>query len=165
MVVKNEKLQYKLTKFLVPQQEIVASLWQKIRSTFHITTGMLVDSIADAQKGTLPPCVAPSTLLLNALWNSSPSFPPDTTLPFPLGKDYVHALYKLCNVHVYIYTERLGYVISVLLVHKRTFSVLKMIPIPVPMNQNNFFYIDIGESILCMDRTRQYYFTMRESVG
>ena len=165
MVVKNEKLQYKLTKFLVPQQEIVASLWQKIRSTFHITTGMLVDSIADAQKGTLPPCVAPSTLLLNALWNSSPSFPPDTTLPFPLGKDYVHALYKLCNVHVYIYTERLGYVISVLLVHKRKFSVLKMIPIPVPMNQNNFFYIDIGESILCMDRTRQYYFTMRESVG
>ena len=126
---------------------------------------VLVDSIADAQKGTLPPCVAPSTLLLNALWNSSPSFPPDTTLPFPLGKDYVHALYKLCNVHVYIYTERLGYVISVLLVHKRKFSVLKMIPIPVPMNQNNFFYIDIGESILCMDRTRQYYFTMRESVG
>jgi hypothetical protein len=30
MGVKNEKLQYKLTKFLVPQQEIVASWWQKI---------------------------------------------------------------------------------------------------------------------------------------
>jgi hypothetical protein len=107
--------------------------------------------------------VAPPTLLLDALRNSSPSFPPDTTLPFPLGKDYIHALYQLCNVRVYIYKERLGYVISVPLMHKRTFNVLKMIPIPVLMNQNSFLYIDVGESILCMDRARQYYFTMRES--
>ena len=124
---------------------------------------MLIDSIADAQKGTLPPRVASPTLLLDALRNSTPSFPPDTTLPFPLGKDYVHALYQICDVRVYIFKERLGYVISVPLVHKRTFSVLKMIPIPVPVNQNNFLYIDVGESILCMDRARQYYFTMRES--
>ena len=33
---------------------------------------MLVDSIANAQKGTLPPRVAPPTLLLDALRNSSP---------------------------------------------------------------------------------------------
>jgi len=99
---------------------------------------MLIDSIADAQKGTLPPRVASPTLLLDALRNSTPSFPPDTTLPFPLGKDYVHALYQICDVRVYIFKERLGYVISVPLVHKRTFSVLKMIPIPVPVNQNNF---------------------------
>ena len=75
----------------------------------------------------------------------------------------MHALYQLCNVHVYIYRERLGYVISIPLVHKRTFNVLKMIPIPVPMNQNNFLYIYVGESILCMDRARQYYLTMKES--
>jgi hypothetical protein len=53
---------------------------------------ILVDSIADAQKRILPPRVAPLTLLLDALRNSSPSFPPDNTLPFPLGKDYIHAL-------------------------------------------------------------------------
>ena len=113
---------------------------------------VLVESIVYAQKVTLPPRVAPPALLLGALKNSSPSFPPpDTTLPFPLGKDYMHALYLLCNVHVYIYRERLGYVISVPLVHKRTFNVLRMIPIPVPMNQDFFLYIDVGESILCMD--------------
>jgi len=123
---------------------------------------VLIDSIADAQKGTLPQRVAPPTLLLDALRNSSPSFPPDTTLPFPLGKDYVHALYQLCDVRVYIFRERLSYVISVPLVHKRTFSVFKMIPIPVPVNQNNFVYIDVGESILCIDRAKQYYFTMKE---
>jgi len=54
-------------------------------------------------------------------------------------------------------------VISVPLVQKRTFSLLRMIPIPVPMNQNSFLYIDVGESILCMDRAGQYYFTMGES--
>jgi hypothetical protein len=109
---------------------------------------VLVDSIADAQKGNLPPHVATPTLLLNVLRDSSPSFPPDTTLPFPLGKDYIHALYQLCDIHVYIYKERLGYVISVPLVH---------------MNQNSFLYIDVGESVLCIDRARQYYFTMMES--
>jgi len=120
--------------------------------TIQRALDILVDGFAGAQKGTLPPRVAPPTLLLEALRNSSPSFPSNTTLPFPLGKDYIHALYQLCNVHVYIFRERLGYVISVPLVHKRTFSVLKMIPIPVPMNQNSFLYVDIGESILCMDR-------------
>jgi hypothetical protein len=124
---------------------------------------ILVDSIADAQKEILPPRVATPTLLLDALRNSSPSFPPDTTLPFPLGKDYIHALYRLCNVNAYIYRQRLGYVISAPLVHKRTFSFLKMIPIPVPVNQNNFVYIDVGASILYMHRARQYYFTMTES--
>ena len=122
-----------------------------------------IDSIADAQKGTLLPRVASPTLLLNALRDSSPSFPPDTTLPFLLGKDYIHAVYPLCDIHVYIYKERLGYVVTVPLVHKRTFSVLKMTPIPVHMNQNSSLYIDVGESVLCIDRARQYYFTMKES--
>jgi hypothetical protein len=31
------------------------------------------------------------------------------------------------------------------------------------MNQNHFLYIDVGESILCIDRAKQYYFTMKES--
>jgi hypothetical protein len=35
--------------------------------------------------------------------------------------------------------------------HKTTFNVQKIIPIPVPMNQKSFLYIDVGESILCMD--------------
>jgi hypothetical protein len=124
---------------------------------------VLVDSIADAQKGTLSPRVASPTLLLDALRNSSPSFPPDTTLPFPLGKDYNHVVYQLCDIHVYIYREWLGYVISVPLVHKRTFSVLRMIPIPVHTNQNSFLYIDVGESVLCLDRARQFYCTTKES--
>ena len=116
---------------------------------------VLVDSIADAQKGTLPPHVALLTLLLDALRNSSPSFPSDTTFPFPLGKDYIHTIYQFCDIHVYIYRERLGYVISVPLV--------RMIPIPVHTNQNSFLYTDIGESVLCLDRARQYYFTMKEN--
>jgi hypothetical protein len=52
---------------------------------------ILIDSIADAQKGTLPLRVASPTLLLDALRDSSPSFPPDTTLPFPLGKSVVNS--------------------------------------------------------------------------
>jgi len=128
------------------------TLQDHIAKALDAPLDILVDGFAGAQKGSLPPRVTPPTLLLEALRNSSPSFPPDTTLPFPLGKDYIHALYQLCNVHVYIFRERLDYVIFVPLVYKRTFSVLEMIPIPVPMNQNSFLYVDIGKSIHCMDR-------------
>ena len=121
-------------------------------------------STVDAQKETLPPRVASPTLLLDALRYSSPSFSPDTTLPLPLDKDYIHAAYQLCDIHVYIYRERLGYVISVPLVQRRTFSVLRIIPIPVHVNQECFLCIDVGESVLCLDRARQYYFTMKENV-
>jgi hypothetical protein len=67
------------------------------------------------------------------------------------------------KIHVYIYTERLGYVISVPLVRERTFSVVRMIPTPVRVNQESFLYLDVGESVLCLERTRQYYFTMKEN--
>jgi hypothetical protein len=126
------------------------------------TLDILVDSIADAQKGSLPPRVISPTLLLDTLKSSSPLFPTDTTLPLPLRKDYLHSMYQLSDVRVYTYKERLGYVISVPLVHKRTFTVLRMIPITVPVNREHLLYIDVRDSVLCLDRARLYYFTMTE---
>jgi hypothetical protein len=105
------------------------------------TLDILIGSIADAQKGTLPPRVVSHPLLLDTLKDRSPSFPPDTTLPLPLGKDYIHAVYQLCDIHAYIFKERLGYMISVPLVHKRTYNILRVIPIPERTNQNSFFML------------------------
>jgi len=48
------------------------------------------------------------------------------------------------------------------LVHKKTFIVLRMIPIPVPVNREHFLYIDVRECVLCLDGARQYHFTMTE---
>ena len=67
------------------------------------------------------------TLLLGTLKSNSP-FPADTSLPFQLGKDYLHSVYQLSDVHVYTYKERLGYTITVPLVHKKTFTVFKLSP-------------------------------------
>jgi hypothetical protein len=94
--------------------------------------------------------------------SSSPSFPADTTLTFPLGEDYLHSMYQLTDVRVYTYKERLGYVITVQLVHRKSFTVLRTIPIPVLVNWELFLYIDVRDSVLCLDRARQYYFTMTE---
>ena len=126
------------------------------------TLDILVDNIADAQKGSLHPRVMSPTLLLDTLKSSSPSFPADTTLPFPLGKAYLHSMYQLNDVRVYTYKKLLGYVILVPLVHKRTFTVLRMVPINVPANQEHFLYTYVLDSVLCLDRTKQYHFTMTE---
>jgi hypothetical protein len=71
-------------------------------------------------------------------------------------------IYQLCEVRVYVRKQCIGYVISVPLMHKRTFNALRVIPIPVRVNLDKFVYIDVGESILCIDRTKQYYFGMTE---
>jgi hypothetical protein len=123
---------------------------------------ILVGSIATAQKGALAPRVISPSMLLDALRNSSSFFPSDITLPFPLSKDYIHMIYQLCEVRVYVREQRIGYVISVPLVHKRTFNVLKVIPIPMRVDLDKFVYIDVGESVLCIDQAKQYYFGMAE---
>jgi hypothetical protein len=125
------------------------------------TLDILVDNIAEAQQGSLPPHMMSPALLLETLRTSIPSFPTDTTLPFQLGKDYLHLIYQFSDVRVYTYKKRLGY-ISVPLVHKRTFTMLRMIPIPVPIDQEHFLYIDIRDSVLCLDQSKQYYFTMTD---
>jgi hypothetical protein len=96
------------------------------------------------------------------LRNSSSFFPPDATLPFPLSKDYIHVTYQLCEIRVYVYEQRIGDILSAPLVHKGAFNVLKVIPIPVRINQEKFMYIDAGESVLCIDQAKQYYFSMTE---
>jgi len=82
-------------------------------------------------------------LLLENLKNSVPSFPTDTTLPFLLGKDYLFLLHQFSDVRVYTYRKCLGYVISVPLVNKRTFTMWRMVPIPVPIDPDHFLYIDV----------------------
>ena len=47
--------------------------------------------------------------------------------------------------------KQLSYVITVLLVLKRTFSVLEMIPIPVRADQENLPHSEVGDSVLCLD--------------
>ena len=126
------------------------------------TLDILGDNIAEVQKGSLPPRVMSPALLLVTLRSSIPSFPTDTTLPFPLGKDYLYSMYQFSDVCVYTYRKRLGYVISVPLVHRKTFTMLRMIPIPVPVDQEHFLYIDVRDSVLCLDQIKQYYFTMTD---
>jgi len=121
-----------------------------------------VENIAEAQKGTLPPRVLSPVLLLETLKNSVSSFPTDTILPFPLGKDYMFSLHQFSDVCVYTYRKSLGHVISVPLVNKRTFTVWRMIPIPVPVDQDHFLYIDVRDSELCLGQTKQYYFARQE---
>ena len=71
-------------------------------------------------------------------------------------------MYQLSDVRVYTYKDCLGYMITVLSVYKKIFIVLRMIPIPVPVNLEHFLYIDVRDSVLCLDQARQYYFTMTE---
>ena len=99
--------------------------------TIQWTLDILVDSIAEAQKGSLLPRVVSPALIMETLRSSIPSF--------PLGKDYLFLMYQLSKVSVYTYRKRLGYVISVPLVQKRTFTMLRMIPIPVPVDEEHFF--------------------------
>jgi len=69
---------------------------------------ILIDSVINAHKGVLQPKIVSPATLMGSLINSSPAFPKDTTLPFPLSKDSTHLLVRLRNLQVYIKNGILG---------------------------------------------------------
>jgi hypothetical protein len=61
-------------------------------------------------------------------------------------------------MHVYIKEGLLGFVILLPLVNRGTFSIYKLIPIPMPLDKSKFLYIETGKSFLWIDQARQFYF-------
>ena len=119
---------------------------------------LLINSVMNAQEGVVQPQVISPVILMEVLIKSIPAFPKDTTLPFPLSKDSVHLILRLCELQVYIKNGILGYVIALPLVNRGNFNICRLIPIPVPIDRTKYLYIDTGKSFLWIDQARQYYF-------
>ena len=119
---------------------------------------LVLDSVLHAQSGNIQPQIVPHKLLLESLKESQSFFPRDTILPFPLSKDASSIIYKVCEMQVYIRNNRLSYVVSVPLVDKGEFKAYHLVPVPIPVNKEKLIYIGTARSILCVDRTRQYYY-------
>jgi hypothetical protein len=174
--VENALIQIKnfLNATMAEDQRDINTLKAKIMVESHIAKAkealetlqryldIILNSISQARKGILPPQLVSPKLVMDALIKSMPSFPKDTLPPFPLSKDSTHLLYKVCDVHVYIESSILGYVITLPLIGRGVFKVYKMIPVPIPLGSHKFAYIETEESNLCIDETKQYYFEMNE---
>jgi len=78
---------------------------------------------------------------------SSPFFPPDTSLPFTLSDDSAHLFYRICEVQMYIHGKVLCYVIVLLLLHKGTCEILRIIPLHIALEQRNFIYLNTDKAI------------------
>ena len=127
-------------------------------TTLQRNIDLVLDSVLHAQTGSIQPQVVPPKLLLESLKESQSFFPRDTILPFPLSKDATNFIYKVCEVQVYIQNNRLSYVVSVPLVNKGEFKAYQLVPVPIPVNNDKLIYIRTAKSILCVDKTRQYYY-------
>jgi hypothetical protein len=67
-------------------------------------------------------------------------------------------VYKVCDVQVYIQNGKPSYVISVPLIDKGEFKAYYLIPVPIPVDTGKLLYIRTENSILCVDKKRQYYY-------
>jgi len=61
-------------------------------------------------------------------------------------------------MQVYFQNDRPSYVVSVLLVNNGEFKVYRLAPVPIPANKDKLIYIRRAKSILCVAKTRQYYY-------
>ena len=109
---------------------------------------LLIDSIVHAQKGVLQLQIISPVTLMETLIKSVSIFPKDTTLPIPMSKHSAHLLVRLYKLQVYIRNGILSYVILLPLVNRGNFNVYRLIPIPVPLDQTKFLYMDTGKSFL-----------------
>jgi len=67
-------------------------------------------------------------------------------------------VYKVCDVQIYIQNGRLSYVVNIPLIDKGEFKAYYLILIPIPVNQDKLVYIRTKKPILCVDKTRHYYY-------
>lgn len=72
--------------------------------------------------------------------------------PSPLSKDFAHLLYQVCDVDIYVHNTVLGYVISLPLMSKDNFDVLKLTSIPIAVEQRNVVHIDVDKTVLYFDK-------------
>jgi hypothetical protein len=123
---------------------------------------ILLQSIVNARKGILQPQIVSPKVIMDALMQSMPSFPKDTTSPFPLSKKSLDLMYKVCNIHVYVDEGILGYVITFPLINRGVFKIYRMVPVPITLGNKKFADINTKESYLCIDQTRQYNFEISD---
>jgi len=79
-------------------------------------------------------------------------------LPFALSADSASLVFKVCDVQVYIQNDNLSYIVSIPLIDKGEFNAYYLVPIPIEANKDKLVYIRTEKSILCVDKTRIYYF-------
>jgi len=53
---------------------------------------------------------------------------------------------------------RLSYVVSVPLIDKGEFKAYYLVPIPIPLGKDKLVYIRTEKPVLCVDKSRQYYY-------
>jgi hypothetical protein len=117
--------------------------------TLQNNLDILLQSITNARKGVLQPQVVSPKLIMDA--------------PFPLSKNPLNLDYKVYDINVYLDKNVLGYVITLPLMNGGIFKVYRMIPVPISLGSYKFAYVNIEESNLCSDETRQYYFGISDS--
>jgi hypothetical protein len=133
----------KVTKYMEmlgkETNEKVNIISMKIEVEEHIlqcNLDRLMDSVMNAQKAVIQPQIVSPATLMEVL--SVSAFPKDTTLPFPLSKDSVHFIFRICELQVYVKDGILGYVVSLPLASRANFNIYRLIPIPVPLGRSKF---------------------------
>jgi hypothetical protein len=93
---------------------------------------MLINSILNAQRGTVQPQIISPKELKDNLIRSAPAFSEDTTLPFRMSKNSTHLVFRVYSLQDCINEEILGYIINISLVGN--FGTYKLTPKPVALN-------------------------------
>jgi len=124
----------------------------------HRNIDLLLDSVLHTQAGKVQRQLVPPKLLLESSREGQASFPRDPILPFALSADSTSLVYKVCDVQIYIQNGRLSYVVNIPLIDKGEFKAYYLILITVPVSQDKLVYIRTKKPILCIDKTRHYYY-------
>jgi hypothetical protein len=122
----------------------VSNAMDAIQGNFDI----IINSILNAQRGTVQPQIISPKELMDNLIRSVPTFPEDTTLAFHMSKTSTHLVFRVCSLQVYISEEILRYIIGISLVGRGSFGIYKLIPKPVASNHIKYLYVETEKNLL-----------------
>ena len=114
----------------------------------------LTYAISLAQANILSDKIITPDQLIKELRKTQNDIPQGVNYPYPLEKQYGYAFFKILTLNVYFYNNKLVFVIKNPLVLETEFNLYKLLPLPVPDNNNNYFFIQPSIKYIALSHSR-----------
>ncbi|KAJ8967868.1 hypothetical protein NQ314_002604 [Rhamnusium bicolor] len=133
-------------------------LQEAIQNKFEIEQKKLLDVIKNANKGDIDPYIITPLNLIEMLEKIQAILPEDTKFPFYPNIENAQKLYNMIKpTAVYLYKNKILFILKISLVHSKTFNLHKMTSLPLSVGKDKFAFILPKEPYLLVDRKDQEY--------
>lgn len=126
-------------------------------SRFENEQKTLFDVIKNANDGRLDPYIVTPLSLIEMMEKAQAMLPENTKFPFYPNFTNAQKLYTVIKPIVYLYDNKIMFILTIPVVNGKTFSLHKITSLPIPVKEDNFAFVLPKQPYLVVDRNNEDY--------